>query len=91
MTREKMAIINELEKKELLKMCERRNSLQELSESLTNNDKKILEQVESDLKSVEEYIKKWWSKISNKYEFKNDQNAMWEVDFITNDVFFIIN
>ncbi|GAA0125966.1 hypothetical protein UT300019_18680 [Clostridium sp. CTA-19] len=93
----KIGIVNEFEKNELLRMYEKRLAIEELSYSIndiTINDCnldvnsliKIKEKMEKDYYKNEEMMEKWWKITSEKYNWENNKDKKWSLNFETNIV-----
>lgn len=91
----KVGTITEDEKKELIKLYERKIAMEELKETFNNSD---LEE-ESFIKLKELYAKRkveivdefdsWWSTMGEKYKWESQEGLSWQVDFKTKEIFLV--
>lgn len=86
MIREFIGTISEDDKKELIKIYERKNSLEELVIEISEEEK-MYSQIRTDLEITSVTINEWWAKIAFKYNLKFDEKGQWELNFETNEVF----
>lgn len=95
MAMEKVGEINEKEKYEILIIHERRNALMELALTVKNKDlnenevKMLSEKIKAVYKETEEQFKSWWDFMSEKYNWKKDENGAWSLDFNTNEIYLV--
>ncbi|CQR58672.1 MULTISPECIES: CXXX repeat peptide modification system protein [Paenibacillus] len=95
MSNEKVGIVSEQEKDEILNLYERKTALQELFSSLPclNNDiaeiELIYEKIVADLGKTTVKLEHWWSEKARKYTWKSSANGSWKIDFNTNEIFLI--
>lgn len=92
---EKVGVVTENEKREILILNERKSSLKELlltldSPMLTLDErdsmyKKIIE----DMEEVSLKYREWWTEKSSKYNWKYSENGEWSINFHTNEIFLI--
>ena len=92
MLKEKVGMVTEQEKNEIKALFERKNALNELLMTLSNpemseqakND--LYERIVGDISRTKASFDKWWSDMSNKYQWKSVKNANWNIDFETNEI-----
>ena len=93
MMKESVGSITESEKKEILRLYERKNALKELfvtlaSPYLIEEERKILyEKIVDDMEKTFSQYENWWRVIAARYKWKSRENWRWMIDFNTNEVY----
>lgn len=93
MYKEKVGDVILKEKEDILQLYERIVALQELlialdSQSYTNEVKnELYNRIIADLGKTQTAYEKWWSDMSNKYQWKMVKEGKWIIDFNTCEVF----
>lgn len=93
MQKEKVGIVTEDEKKEILRLHERKNALKELYITLTSpylseeERRTLYEMTINDLEKTVSQFDSWWRRMPKKYNFKSMKNGYWTIDFETNEIY----
>lgn len=93
MQKEKVGMVTEREKKEILRLYERKNALKELyvtlsSPYLTEEEKKALyERIIEDMQETSSQYNEWWREMPKKYRWKSMENGRWTINFETNEIY----
>lgn len=77
------------EKNEIQTLFERRNGLNELAKILTIDNNELYEKLVKDLGETNFKFQNWWNTMSEKYQWKRADDAHWEIDFATCDIYLI--
>ncbi|MDR1403614.1 MAG: CXXX repeat peptide modification system protein [Tannerellaceae bacterium] len=90
--RKRIGQVSEKEKEEIRVLCNRKNSLIELSKAMkVNNANKL--QCEKLVKDIVEAcicFQKYWDDMGIKYQWEKHPDGNWEIDFQTNDIYLVI-
>lgn len=81
--------IEELEKREIQILFERRNGLNELAKILTADNTELYERLIKDLGETSIKFQKWWNQMSEKYQWESIDGGNWEIDFDTCEIYLI--
>lgn len=76
---------DECEKIRLLN--ERRNGLEELALILTADDHELYDKMVHDTTETSSQYQQWWDDMSAKYQWKGSEDASWEIQFDTGEIF----
>lgn len=74
------------ERDEIQALFNRRNGLAELARVLTAEDKKLYEQLITDMGDTGNRFTQWWDNMATKYAWRRQQGARWEIDFDTCEI-----
>ncbi len=74
--------------KEIRSLHERKNSLLELAKVITDNDV-LYEKLIKDMSLTNSKFDKWWRTMDEKYHWDSKENAHWEIDFETCNIYLI--
>lgn len=91
---EKVGMVTEKEKHEILLLYERKTALVELELTLDNpwlseserNELSI--KLEADRRRTSKSYDSWWYNMGEKYNWKTKEKNEWQINFETNEVFF---
>ncbi len=95
MNKEKVGQVTEEEKKEILKLFERKLALNELISNFNNpffgekEKNELYEKIVSDMGETKFQYEMWWQKTALKYKWKNIQNSQWNIDFTSGEIFLV--
>ncbi len=94
MVKEKVGIVTKEEKNEILRLYERKIALTELLMTLTiptlDEEKNYLyKKIIGDMGRTKLLFDSWWGKNAKKYNWKFHEGGKWNIDFKTNEVFYI--
>ena len=81
--------VSELEKREIQILFERRNGLNELAKILTADNTELYERLIKDLGETSIKFQKWWTQMSEKYQWESIDGGNWEIDFDTCEIYLI--
>lgn len=93
MNKEKVGTVTESEKNEVMTLYQEKMALQELmmaldSQTISKKEKNyIYERIIKDFENAKIKYEKWWSDISQKYQWESKDNGHWTIDFSTCEVF----
>lgn len=82
--------VGKREKNEIIDICEKKMSLDNLVLITKNQDEKLYNRAIATLKDVKQEYDGWWSRMVEKYNFEGDENGHWEVNFQTGQVILVI-
>ncbi|GFZ33070.1 hypothetical protein CSC2_35960 [Clostridium zeae] len=92
MFKEKVGYVTDEEKKEILRLYERRIALNELLPALTNMSlpeeevEHVYEKIIHDVVKTKEQFDNWWADTAKKYQWKSVENGNWTINFDTNEI-----
>jgi CXXX repeat modification system protein len=96
MKMEKVGFVMENEKNQVLTLFERKLALEELEETLINNDLSnstkglLTNKIKKDKEKTNEKFNRWWISKNIKYRWKfNEDSSMLSIDFGTNEIFIV--
>lgn len=81
--------VTEEEKKAILSLFERRNGLNELAKIITADNDALYEKLINDLGETELKFQKWWTCMSEKYQWESHKKGHWEIEFNKNEIYLI--
>ena len=81
--------VTEEEKKEIQKLFERRNGLNELAQILTAENESLYEKLVKDMGETSSKFQGWWDRMAQQYDWERTENGHWEIDFDTNEIYLI--
>lgn len=81
--------VTDEEKKEILRLFERRNGLNELAKILTDDNPELYERLVKDMGETSTKFQQWWDTMSAKYQWESAENGNWEINFQTNEILLI--
>jgi CXXX repeat modification system protein len=93
MNMEKVGVLTENEKNEILGLFQRRAALNELMLTLRNqpmsenHNDALYEKLVNDLGKTMHSYDNWFGKASKLYNWKSSDNGHWSINFETNEVF----
>lgn len=79
------------EKDEIQKLFERRNGLNELAKIVTADNGELYERLVRDLGETGTRFQAWWNRMATTYQWESADNAHWEINFETCEIFLIQN
>ncbi|MGH4121778.1 MAG: CXXX repeat peptide modification system protein [Clostridium sp.] len=92
----KIGFVMENEKNQILTLYERKLALEELEETLINNDLSIItkslliNKVKIDKEKTHEKFNRWWISKNIKYKWiSNEDMSMLSIDFRANEIFIV--
>ena len=74
---------------EIQTLFERRNGLNELAKILTSDNTELYEKLVKDMGETSTRFQSWWTRMSQKYQWKSSENGNWEINFDTCEVFLV--
>lgn len=89
MNRKIVGKVTEEEKKEIQRLYERKNGLNELTKILSPENSELYEKLVADMGETQSRFQTWWNRMSNKYEWESIDGGNWEIDFDTSDIYLI--
>lgn len=89
MNRKIVGKVTEEEKKEIQRLYERKNGLNELAKILSPENSELYEKLVVDMGETQSRFQTWWNRMSNKYEWESIDGGNWEIDFDTSDIYLI--
>ena len=93
MIREKVGVIKEEEKNEIMNLYMKKIALEELlpslsSQSISLDEKEYLyEKMIKDLGNAKLSAEMWWRDIAERYNWKSVNKGHWYIDFKTNEIY----
>lgn len=78
--------VSEEEKNEIQLLFERKKALNELS-CLISQEDELYSKLQEDKKETSEKYQKWWTAMSQKYNWDNGENSELFIDFESNEVY----
>lgn len=84
--KEKIGIVTEEEKLEILKLYERLNGLEELAKIIDASNNDLYERLILDVGHTKQLYQDWWNKMSQKYNWQSTEDGKWSIDFNTNEI-----
>ncbi|MBO5800003.1 MAG: CXXX repeat peptide modification system protein [Paludibacteraceae bacterium] len=78
--------VSEEEKNEIQLLFERKKALNELS-CLISQEDELYSKLQEDKKETSEKYQKWWTEMSQKYNWGNGENSELFIDFESNKVY----
>ena len=95
MNKELLGLVTEQEKEEIQKLFERKSALQEIIPSLNSGlltaeqTDELYEKVIIDMGKTNTNFHQWWNDKAKQYNWKSVENASWNIDFETNEIFLV--
>lgn len=95
MVKEKLGVVTEDEKEEILKIYERRLALNEVFMTISNpsieesTKEELYQKVIADLGQTKLKFDLWWQNISTKYKWKIKENGQWQIDFENREIYLV--
>ena len=89
MNKKKVGHVTEEEKKEIQKLFERRNGLNELAKILTPEKTELYEKLVNDMGETSTKFQNWWDRMSQKYQWESATDGNWEINFDTCEIFLV--
>ncbi len=77
------------EKNEIQTLFERRNGLNELAKILTADNAELYEKLVKDLGETGTKFQNWWDTMATKYQWVGEENAHWEINFDTCEIYLV--
>lgn len=81
--------VTEEEKNEIQALFERRNGLNELSQILTIENEALYEKLVKDLGETGAKFQDWWDRMGEKYNWESAEDANWEINFETCEIYLV--
>lgn len=81
--------VTEEEKREIQQLFERQNGLNELAKILTADNDALYEKLIKDLGETGSKFQSWWDRMAELYQWESGDEAQWEIDFVTNEVYLV--
>lgn len=81
-----IGIVSFEERDAIKALFERRNGLTELVKIITPDNEALYEKVVKDLGETTTKFQKWWTDMSNKYNWESTPNGNWEINFETCEI-----
>lgn len=75
------------EKNEIQSLFERKNGLNELAKIITEDNTPLYEKLVKDMGETVGNFQNWWNEMAQKYQWEGQENAHWEIDFNTCEIF----
>lgn len=88
--RKKVGQVTPEEKKEILRLFERRNGLNELAKILTVDNAELYEKLVKDMGETNVKFQTWWDNMAKKYQWESANNGNWEIDFSTCEIYLVV-
>lgn len=88
-TRKLVGQVTPEEHNEIQTLFERRNGLNELAKILTSDNTELYEKLVKDMGETSTRFQSWWTRMSQKYQWKSSENGNWEINFDTCEVFLV--
>lgn len=82
--------VTEEEKREIQQLFERQNGLNELAKIVTADNDALYEKLVKDLGETATNFQDWWNRMSDHYQWESAEDAHWEIDFVTNDIYLVV-
>lgn len=82
--------VTEKERNEIQVLFERRNGLNELAKILTPENNELYERLVKDMGETGIKFQNWWDRMSDKYQWKGEENGHWEINFDTCEIILVI-
>jgi len=95
MLKEKVGMVTETEKNQILELHERSLGLKELLIMLDNtqlsmeNKDELYEKAIVDMGNSKRRMQTWWDNMSKKYQWKSIKEGQWSIDFNSNEIFLL--
>ncbi len=91
--RKLIGYINNEEKNEIQLLSNRKDCLIELLKMQVseNNTELNYEKLMNDMVEVNIAFNQWWNKMGEKYQWENHPEGNWEIDFLTNQIFLVVD
>lgn len=81
--------VTEAERDEIRQLFERRNGLNELAKILSADNTDLYEKLVTDLGETSTKFQNWWDTASAKYQWQSAENAHWEIDFTSCEIYLV--
>ncbi|MBR2165444.1 MAG: CXXX repeat peptide modification system protein [Paludibacteraceae bacterium] len=78
------------ERNEIQTLFERRNGLNELAKILTADNSELYEKLVKDMGETTSKFQNWWNSKAQKYHWEAVENANWEINFETCEIFLVL-
>ena len=88
-TRKLVGQVTPEERNEIQTLFERRNGLNELAKILTSDNTELYEKLVKDMGETSTRFQSWWTRMSQKYQWKSSENGNWEINFNTNEILLV--
>lgn len=95
MASQKVGSVTEQEKKDMLRLYERKLALQELvitlpTQCLDQDSKdELYDRIMIDMGTNKLKFDKWWAEMAQKYGWMALPNGQWNIDFETNEIYLV--
>jgi CXXX repeat modification system protein len=89
--RKSVGKVSEEERDEIKTLFERKNGLNELFKTITEDNSYLYERLVMDMGRTSSQFQKWWDEKSVKYHWENVKGFHWEIDFNTCEIFLVKN
>lgn len=81
--------VTEEEKREIQQLFERQSGLNELAKILTADNDVLYEKLVKDLGETGFKFQDWWDRMAELYQWERADDAHWEIDFVTNEIYLV--
>lgn len=81
--------VTDEEKKEIQRLFERRNGLNELAKILTPDNVGLYDRLVKDMGETSTKFQQWWDSMAQKYQWEGSENGSWEINFQTNEIILV--
>lgn len=81
--------VTEEEKCEIQRLFERQSGLNELAKIVSADNDALYEKLVKDLGETGVKFQDWWNRMAGCYQWENGEDAHWEIDFVTNDIYLV--
>lgn len=81
--------VTEEEKREIQQLFERQSGLNELAKILTADNDVLYEKLVKDLGETGFKFQDWWDRMAELYQWERADEAHWEIDFVTNEIYLV--
>lgn len=89
MVRVKLGQVTAEERNEIQALFERRNGLNELAKIITAENAELYERLVKDLGETGTKFQQWWDRMAAQYAWQGEDDAHWEIDFETCEIFLV--
>lgn len=96
MLKEKVGMVTEEEKKQVLDFYERKMGLEELLAAMPDlllskeAQDELYEKIVADTGKTKMNLESWWDNMQQKYNWKSADGGSWNIDFQTNEIILMV-
>lgn len=91
MEKKVIGYVTEDEKNEIQMLFERRNGLNELAKILTADNTELYDRLVKDMGETGTKFQNWWDRMGEKYQWENNPEGSWEINFQTCEIYLVSN